>query len=130
MSERSMSASFMAAMAAMSLFCSLLSFLISSPLTWRRGAGRYDSHDFFAILLKACMHDKEHYAQTDRPQSDPALLFACRFITLRQSPGIVEYSAAVSNRTSCFTRFRWFFAASHSKRMAVIEQKISGYGPT
>jgi len=103
----------MAAMAAISRFCSLVSFLISFPLTPRRGSSRDDSYGLFASLFEICVNDKKHRSRADRPESDPAIFLIGRFVPLRQSTRIIECQSS-----GLKAHIRWFSASSHSKRMA------------
>jgi hypothetical protein len=88
-----MSSSLFAAIAAISRFCSLVSFLIRFPLTRRRGARRNNADDFFFIPLSPSVNHKQHSTLTNRSKRDPAFLLACPFIALRQSARIIEYES-------------------------------------
>ena len=74
----------------MSRFCSLFSFFIALPFARGRSAGRDDPYGLFSIPLKARVNHKQHRVRMDRSKGHPAIFVACRFIELRQSPGIVE----------------------------------------
>ena len=55
-------------MAAMSRFCSLVSFLIPFPLTRSRRASRDNADDFFFIPLSPSVNDKQHRILADRSE--------------------------------------------------------------
>src|SRR5271165_761339 len=90
MSEKSMSLSPMAASAAMSLFCSLLSFLIVSPFARLRKAGRDNADHFFAIAFKPCVDDEKYHSWSNGSQDVPALFVLQERVALRQNIRIIE----------------------------------------
>lgn len=85
-----MSSSFMALIAAMSLFCSLVSFLISFPLTRFRGARRNNPGYVLALYFKASVDYYKNCSLANGSESDPTLFLIPQFVPLRQGVGIIE----------------------------------------
>src|SRR5215831_8281017 len=77
-------------MARMSLFCSLVSFLISFPFVRLSSASRNNTDDLFPLFLIERMHNQQNRAWPDRSHRYPSLLIFKSEIALCDSVGIIE----------------------------------------
>src|ERR1035438_7189883 len=72
MSDKSMSASFLAAMTAIWRFRFFMGFFIASSLFIGRGPGRNQPNDFFTLIGKLAVDDEGLHDEKDRPPADLA----------------------------------------------------------
>jgi hypothetical protein len=85
-----MLSAFLAAIAAMSRLCSLLSFLIPSPLARRCSPRRNNPYSFLTAPIVPSVNDKKHDPRVNGSQSDPSLFVFRQLVSLRQSTRIIK----------------------------------------
>src|SRR5258708_34746621 len=89
-SEKSISWSFLAAMAAMSRFCSFVSFCIGPLFARFRGACGDNSNHFFIVPLTPAMDNEKQRVLSNGPNCYPSLFFSNAVIPQRESMRVVK----------------------------------------
>src|SRR5947209_5510921 len=131
MSEKSISPSGIAAIAAIFLRCCavsgllfavLLTRLFISPFLLTFGpTGRDDADDLsFVVVEFDCVGDQEQEIATYHPERLPAALTALNSVVTHLSVRIVKGNPAISKLTPCLRSFARALSGSHSKRIIVL----------